>query len=292
MYARSTSHSTALGPGCVGPSLAIPNPANLQEQHGYTPQVPTCGAAPFMVDPAALAPSDGEPRKHTQTPYVTGTSVLGLTYKDGVMIASDTLGCYGSTKRYKSFERLRKINSKTVIGAGGELSDFQYIMTLLEELMKEDFCLDDDIEMSPREVFAYLNRVIYNRRTKMDPLWNSLVVGGLQTDKEGQLKPFLGFLGMIGTSYEDAHVATGFGNMLARPLFREKHSPDMSEIEAMELMREALKVCYYRDKNSINKFQIAKVTTEGIDICEPFALETNWDLKAFANPSANAVGGW
>jgi len=34
----------------------------------------------------------------------------------------------------------------------------------------------------------------------------------------------------------------GFGNMLARPLFREKHSPDMSEIEAMELMREALKV--------------------------------------------------
>ena len=30
--------------------------------------------------------------------------------------------------------------------------------------------------------------------------------------------------------------------MLARPLFREKHSPDMSETEALELMREALKV--------------------------------------------------
>ena len=76
------------------------------------------------------------------------------------------IGCYGSTKRYKSFERLRKINSKAVIGAGGELSDFQYTMTLLEELMLEDFCLDDDIEMSPQEVFAYLNRVVYNRRTK------------------------------------------------------------------------------------------------------------------------------
>ena len=43
----------------------------------------------------------------------------------------------------------------------------------------------------------------------MDPLWNSLVVGGLQTDKEGQVKPFLGFIGMIGTHYEDAHIATG-----------------------------------------------------------------------------------
>lgn len=31
--------------------------------------------------------------------------------------------------------------------------------------------------------------------------------------------------------------------MLARPLFREKHNPDMSEGEALELIREALKVC-------------------------------------------------
>ena len=77
-----------------------------------------------------------------------------------------TAGSYGSTKRYKSFERLKKINSKTIIGAGGELSDFQHIMNILEELTTGDFCLDDDIELTPKEVFAYLNRVMYNRRTK------------------------------------------------------------------------------------------------------------------------------
>ena len=35
-----------------------------------------------------------------RTPYVTGTSVLGITYKDGVMIAADTLGafiCFGKS---------------------------------------------------------------------------------------------------------------------------------------------------------------------------------------------------
>ena len=37
--------------------------------------------------------------------------------------------------------------------------------------------------------------------------------------------------------------AAGYGNMLARPLFREKHKPDMSEDDAMQLMKEALKVC-------------------------------------------------
>lgn len=38
---------------------------------------------------------------------------------------------------------------------------------------------------------------------------------------------------------------TGYGNMLARPLFREKHKPDMSEDDAMQLMKEALKVRHH-----------------------------------------------
>lgn len=39
----------------------------------------------------------------------------------------------------------------------------------------------------------------------MDPLWNSLVVGGVSGDGA----PFLGTVGMVGTSYTDATVATG-----------------------------------------------------------------------------------
>jgi hypothetical protein len=38
-------------------------------------------------------------------------------------------------------------------------------------------------------------------------------------------------------------------------------------------------VCYYRDKQSINKFQIATVTAKGVEISEPFALETKWDYQ-------------
>lgn len=40
-----------------------------------------------------------------------------------------------------------------------------------------------------------------------------------------------------------------------------------------------LQVCYYRDKQTTNKFQIAKVTADGTTISEPFALETKWDYK-------------
>ncbi len=38
----------------------------------------------------------------------------------------------------------------------------------------------------------------------MDPLWNSIVVGGVQDGK-----PFLGTVGMLGVQFSDEHIATG-----------------------------------------------------------------------------------
>jgi len=68
----------------------------------------------------------------------------------------------------------------------------------------------------------------------------------LATDSSSSSSTFLGMISMIGTHYTDSTVTTGFGNHLARPLFREKQSDDMTEDAAVELMHEALRVCYYR----------------------------------------------
>ena len=197
-------------------------------------------------------------------------------------------GSYGSTKRYKSLERMRKVNSTTVIGFTGELSDFTYIMTLLDELNTNDFCEDDGKELGPWEIHAYLCRVMYNRRNKFDPLWNSLVVAGVKNGRS-----FLGTVGMIGQHYEDSHLAAGFGNHMARPLFREKHTDDMSEEEARELIESCLRACVMRDKSMMNKFQIAKVTKDAEPtISEPFAVATSWGFEKYHNPSQFAPGCW
>ncbi|KAG2492385.1 hypothetical protein HYH03_009333 [Edaphochlamys debaryana] len=284
MLPRPTTHSKALGPGVAGPELAVATSAVLDRPPQPGAHLPLSGAAPCAVDPASLH----DPRQHTKYPMVTGTSVMAIKYKDGVMLGCDMLAAYGSTKRYKTTQRMYRVNSKCVVAAGGEISDFQHICTLLDELTTDDFRTDDGIELTPQEVYAYLCRVLYNRRNKFDPLWNSLVVGGVAPDGS-----FLGMVGMIGTHYTDNHVTTGFANQLARPLFRERQKDDMSEEEALQLMYDALKVCYYRDKQSINKFQIAKVThAAGVSISEPFALDVRWDYKKFAEPTKWAVGAW
>lgn len=235
MLPRPTSHSKALGPGVTGPELAYATSAVLDRPPQPGAHLPLTGAQPFAVDPAAMAQDH---RQHTKYPYVTGTSVLAIKYKDGVLVACDTLGAYGSTKRYKSVQRIYQVNSSCVVAAGGEISDFQHIQTLLDELTTDDYRTDDGIQLTPQEVYSYLTRVMYNRRNKFDPLWNSLVVAGVSPDGS----PFVGMVGMIGTHYTDNHAATGFANQLARPLFRERQRNDMSEEEALHLMYDALKV--------------------------------------------------
>ena len=150
MLPRPTTHSKALGPGVAGPELAVPTSAVLDLPPQPTAQRPLSGAQPFSVDPSLVESADG-PRQHTQYPYVTGTSVLAIKYAGGVMVAADTLGAYGSTKRYKSLDRIARVNSRTFVAAGGEVSDFQYILRLLDELTTDDYRVDDGIQLGPKQ---------------------------------------------------------------------------------------------------------------------------------------------
>jgi len=50
-----------------------------------------------------------------RTPITTGTSVVGIKFDSGVMIASDNLVSYGSLARYQDVQRVFKVNDKTVI---------------------------------------------------------------------------------------------------------------------------------------------------------------------------------
>jgi len=76
------------------------------------------------------------------------------------------------------------VGSYTVIGAGGDMSDFQHIQHLLDDIiLTEEVMPNDKHKLGPSEVHEYLSRVMYGRRSRMNPLWNSILVGGF---KDGQ----------------------------------------------------------------------------------------------------------
>nr|GEW71379.1 proteasome subunit beta type-4-like [Tanacetum cinerariifolium] len=83
-----------------------------------------------------------------------GTSVIGIKYKDGILMAADMGGSYGSTIRYKSIERLRQVGKHTLLGASGEISDYQEILKYLDELILHDNMWDDGNSLGPKEIIS------------------------------------------------------------------------------------------------------------------------------------------
>lgn len=249
----------------------------------------------MLSSTASSSSSATSHRQHTTHPIVTGTSVLGLKYAGGVMLAADTLASYGTMAKYKNARRLERVDDKVLIGAGGEFSDFQAIVDLLQANALEEQCMSGLYEphsSNAKETWNYLRSVMYNRRNKMNPLWNDLVVAGLDhTDK-----PFLGWVDKIGTTFEEDLVATGFGSYLAIPLLREKYRPDLQEGEARALLEDCMRILFYRDCRASNRIQIAKVEapTGEILISEPYELDTHWDAASFVAPVADldGDGGW
>jgi len=66
---------------------------------------------------------------------VTGTSVLGVKFEGGVVIAADMMGSYGSLARFRSISRLLRVNDSTVLGASGDYADFQYLTQIINQMV-------------------------------------------------------------------------------------------------------------------------------------------------------------
>ncbi len=220
---------------------------------------------------------------------MTGTSVLALKFAGGVMLAADTLGSYGSLARYTDLRRLRAVGAHCVVGAGGEYSDFQKIMDMLGEEVTREAELDDGQTLGAPELHAYLTRVMYARRNKGNPLWNSLLVAGF---RDGAAS--LGYLDHLGTAFCDDYAATGFGSDLALPIIRDRWRAEMPEAEARAVLEDCLRVLWYRDTRALNKVQVATVTAAGVAISEPYSLSAKWDYKSFKVPKASidTGGSW
>jgi 20S proteasome subunit beta 7 len=172
-------------------------------------------------------------------------------------------------------KRLRRFNSQVIVGFGGDVSDMQYLDRLLNSLdIRENYSSAFDSPLHAKNLHTYLSKVMYKRRSDFNPLWNHILVAGL----DGEQKPFLASADLLGTTFASPTLATGFGAHLAQPILRrtvpdEESVQKVTEEQAVELVKECMKVLFYRDARSMDKYSIAVVTKEGVDLKEDEKLE-------------------
>lgn len=182
---------------------------------------------------------------------------------------------YGSLARFTDVKRLRTFNRRTVVGFGGDVSDMQYLDRLLLSLDIDESYSSVGHDLNARNLHTYLSKVMYKRRSDMNPLWNQLLVAGLDGDDQ----PFLSSVDLLGTTFSAPTLATGFGAHLAQPLLRkvvddEANVRSVTREQAVNAVKECMKVLFYRDARSSDKYSIAVITKEaGVELKENEHLE-------------------
>ena len=202
-------------------------------------------------------------------------SSIVLENRSALFIDTRTIASYGSLARFTDVKRLRRFNDTSIIGIGGDVSDMQYIDRLLNSLSITESHSSDGHTLSAANLHTYLSKIMYKRRSDINPLWNAILVAGL----DGDDKPFLASVDLLGTTFSSPTLATGFGAHLAQPLLRqiassEEDVPSVTREEAVEAIKECMKVLFYRDARSMDRYSIAVVTKEGgVELKEDEQLE-------------------
>lgn len=135
----------------------------------------------------------------------------------------------------------------------------------------------DTGDLCAKNLHTYMSKVMYRRRTDFNPLWNQILVCGFDGPaKEG--KPFLASVDLLGTTFSSPSLATGFGAHLAQPILR-KVAPDedsvanIDQAAAVQVVKDCMKVLFYRDARSMDKYSIAVITRDGVELKENEPLE-------------------
>lgn len=235
---------------------------------------PTPGG--FYHFPGNLQGDQVDSRKRTLQPTVTGTSVLGLKFQGGTIVAADTLGSYGSMARFRNISRIMKVNDWSIMSAAGDYADFQYLQEELQQMVIDEEILNDGFTMPPSAIHSWITRVLYHRRSRFNPLWNTVTVAGYENGQG-----FLASVDKIGIAFEAPSVASGFGAYIAQPLMRkalEDHNDVLTLEQAKKVINDCLRVLYYRDARSFNRHEIAIITKDGVVKEKPSASDTNWEI--------------
>ena len=226
--------------------------------------------------------AEGE-KKHTTSPVYVASSVIGMKYKSGIVIACDTRLNYGSLAKFQNIDdRIQQVNVNTLIGSAGEYSDFQEVMRLLTEA-----ALSDNLQgrsfLGPDEFTNYLSSLHYYRRNKSNPYWNSTVMGGIDWNNKSVLYSIDQFGTLLKADYMLVGMAQYFCNAIIAPEY-PKTPEEFSLEQTMQLLRKCFETLFYRDTRSGNriKFGIMDISTGVVTYEERFEeIKSEWDYERF-----------
>ena len=193
----------------------------------------------------------------------TGTTILGIVCKDGIVMASDRQVSAGNLVVTKTFQKTIPINNYLLMSFTGSVSDAQRVSKLLpaELKLKE---LRSKSRPTVRQSASLLSSIIYSgiRQPSMMPQIVGNLLGGFNEDGSCELYTIEPAGSVLKIEDYDANFGSGMPYVLG--LLERQYKKGLSVKEGIELAKEALKSSTQRDMGSGYGIDVFTITKEGI----------------------------
>jgi len=193
----------------------------------------------------------------------TGTTILGIVCKDGIVMAADRQVTAGNIVMKKNAPKVVKINDYFVSSWTGGAADAQRLGKLIaaELKLKE---LKSGSRPSIKQAANLVGTITYSniRQPSMIPSIVGSLVGGFNEDGTTELYTVEPAGGVYKVDEYDANFGSGMPYVLG--LMERQYKKDMTIKEGTELAIEALKSSTQRDTGSGYGIDVFTITKDGI----------------------------
>ena len=187
--------------------------------------------------------------------YMPGATAVGITFDGGVVIASEKRVAYGNFLVSKTTKKTFQLTPQVGAACAGLVADMQILSLQISALAKIRK-MEIKRELPPNSVAKMISNMMYERR--FFPLLTQVIVGGIID------KPAIYTLDPLGSVLPDEYAAVGTGAEMALGVLDPQFKEKMTEKEAIELAKKAIKSAILRDSFSGDGIDFLVIKKDGI----------------------------
>ncbi len=184
-----------------------------------------------------------------------GATAVGITFDGGVVIASEKRIAYGNFLASKTTKKTFQLTPQVGAACAGLVADMQILSMQISALAKIRK-MEIKREIPPNSIAKMMSNMMYERR--FFPLLTQVIVGGIVD------KPAIYTLDPLGSVLPDEYAAVGTGAEMALGVLDPQFKEKMTEKEAIELAKKAIKSAILRDSFSGDGIDFLVIKKDGI----------------------------
>ncbi|KAI3620445.1 hypothetical protein CBS9595_002412 [Malassezia furfur] len=171
----------------------------------------------------------------------TGTTIVGLIYKDGVVLGADTRATEGPIVADKNCEKIHYISDHIRCCGAGTAADTEFVTNLISSNIQ----LHELNTRKRARVVTAMTLLKQRLFQYQGHIGAALVLGGYDTTG-----PQLFTIAPHGSTDKLPYVTMGSGSLAAMSVFESRWRPNMEETDAIELVVDAIESGIFNDLGS------------------------------------------